>query len=228
MCLFIAVDCAARTRPSNSAPLKFLVSTASSEIMTSPASSWWVRIRAVWMLSICTRPFSSGKPKRDPHREFFALANIDCSLHVHNTTWCAAVTHQSPRPIAGSGSCCSTLLAIQGWGEKDGHCSSALPSVQRGHRGPSWDPSGEQMAHQGTKMFKCTSGAMGKEEKGRNPSSAPRRRVACQANPSLFEGTVLVHAWQCSPSLFTNFHFHLQSPGSQESFIYQVRSVGHT
>lgn len=62
ICLFIAVDWAARTKPSNSAPLKFFVSTASSAMSTSSASSWCSRILTVWIWRIWNRPFSSGKP----------------------------------------------------------------------------------------------------------------------------------------------------------------------
>lgn len=62
ICRFIAVDCAALTKPSSSAPLKFFVSTANSWMSTSLARSSYCRIFVVWMCRIWMRPFSSGKP----------------------------------------------------------------------------------------------------------------------------------------------------------------------
>lgn len=64
---FMAVDWAARTSPSSSAPLKFLVSAASSLTLTSVASRLKSRILAVWMLRIWTRPCSSGRPEKRGH-----------------------------------------------------------------------------------------------------------------------------------------------------------------
>lgn len=63
---FIAVDCAARTSPSISAPVKFFVWTAKSARSTSAASNLCSRIFAVWISRICTRPCSSGRPEEEP------------------------------------------------------------------------------------------------------------------------------------------------------------------
>ena len=62
----MAVDCAARTSPSISAPVKFFVWTAKSARSTSAASNLCSRIFAVWISRICTRPCSSGRPEEEP------------------------------------------------------------------------------------------------------------------------------------------------------------------
>ena len=59
---FMAVDAAALTRPSISAPLKFFVAAAKSTKSTSDANLPLSRMRAVWIRSIWPRPFSSGNP----------------------------------------------------------------------------------------------------------------------------------------------------------------------
>ena len=60
--LFMAVDVAARTKPSISAPLKFLVCLASRSTSKSLASLWFSFILAVCMFRIWPRPCSLGKP----------------------------------------------------------------------------------------------------------------------------------------------------------------------
>ena len=62
MSLFMAVDWAALTNPSISAPLKFLVCAASSIRSTSGASFLCARIVSVWMFRIWSRPCWSGRP----------------------------------------------------------------------------------------------------------------------------------------------------------------------
>mmetsp|Transcript_38179 Transcript_38179/g.73222 ORF Transcript_38179/g.73222 Transcript_38179/m.73222 type:complete len:244 (+) Transcript_38179:840-1571(+) len=57
-----AKDTALFTRPSISAPLKFLVSAASSPTSTPRSRNWLVSIMVVWMERICMRPASSGRP----------------------------------------------------------------------------------------------------------------------------------------------------------------------
>lgn len=60
--LFMAVDWAAFTKPSISAPLKFFVRAANSSMLTSGASLPFSFIMCVWMCKIWTLPFSSGRP----------------------------------------------------------------------------------------------------------------------------------------------------------------------
>ena len=62
MSLFMAVDWAALTSPSISAPLKFLVCTDSSARSTSGASFLCKRMVSVWMLRIWSLPCWSGRP----------------------------------------------------------------------------------------------------------------------------------------------------------------------
>lgn len=89
ICLFIAVDWAARTKPSNSAPLKFLVSTASSAMSTSSASSWCSRIRTVWIWRIWNLPFSSGKPEilNRAHASQSVSQHSSCSKTFPSLQW---------------------------------------------------------------------------------------------------------------------------------------------
>ena len=62
---FMAVAVAARTSPSSSAPLKFLVLAASSFMSTSFANLSFSRNRVVWMFRIWVRPNSSGRSGRE-------------------------------------------------------------------------------------------------------------------------------------------------------------------
>ena len=60
--LLSAHDCAALTKPSISAPEKFLVTFDNSRRSTSAASFSFFRIVPVWMLRISSRPSSLGSP----------------------------------------------------------------------------------------------------------------------------------------------------------------------
>ena len=68
----MAVDVAALTNPSISAPLKFFVSFANVLGSKSDASFSFSRIFAVCIFRICSRPCSSGRPRI-----------ISCTDHVN-------------------------------------------------------------------------------------------------------------------------------------------------
>jgi len=79
----MAVEVAALTRPSISAPLKFLVSAASSATSTSGASFPFSLIRAVWIRRIWTRPFSSGSPAATVYSPTLSLESSEFIKWLH-------------------------------------------------------------------------------------------------------------------------------------------------
>lgn len=88
MSLFMAVDCAARTNPSISAPLKFLVSVASSERSTSASSFSCFFIVSVWIVRIWSRPNSSGRPADWKKAQLFILPPLhNANLPRKWATW---------------------------------------------------------------------------------------------------------------------------------------------